>query len=82
MNAATAAAPPAGADSTPLATFTIQGRTRATRSATLRGVRPPARISRGRGGPAIQNGLGHRGAGPARLAGDKGIHQDRIQRPA
>src|SRR4051794_35094852 len=39
-----------GDDSTPLATSTIQGRARATRSATFSGVRPPARIRRGRGG--------------------------------
>ena len=36
-----------GADSTPLATSTIQGWTRATRSATFSGVRPPARIRQG-----------------------------------
>ena len=39
-----------GDDSTPLATSTVQGRTRATRPATFSGVRPPARMSRGRGG--------------------------------
>src|SRR4051812_24292666 len=33
-----------GADSTPLATSTIQGRRRASRPATFSGVRPPARI--------------------------------------
>ena len=36
-----------GHDSTPLATSTIQGRTRASRSATFSGVRPPARMRQG-----------------------------------
>ena len=39
-----------GADSTPLATSTIQGRTSAIRAATFSGVRPPARMTGGRGG--------------------------------
>src|SRR5207249_11703856 len=48
MKAATAARSfRPGADSTPLATSTIQGRTRTIRSDTFPGVRPPAKMRRG-----------------------------------
>ena len=55
-----------GDDSTPLATSTIQGRTRAIRSATFSGVRPPARIRRGRGGTRSRIVVGDRRPGAAR----------------
>ena len=70
-----------GRSSTPLATSTIQGRTCATRAATFSGVRPPARIRRGRGGGVEEVGR-DRVPGPAGPAGDVGVDQDGVGRAA
>ena len=48
--------------------------------ATFSGVKPPARISRGRGGMQSRTSDGHGRAGASRLARHIGVDQDRVRR--
>ncbi len=81
MNAATLAASfRPGEDSTPLATSTIQGRTRATFAGDVLGSQTAGQDQPGQGGNAIEDIIGDGRAGAARLAGHVGIDQDRVRK--